>query len=200
MKINSVFAIAALLFLSGCASSKMRVQDNQDLIAPDSDMAQIVFMRSTFTGSAISASLFDVTDGEPEFIGILSNATKLAHSVTPGKRIFMVVSEAADFMEADLVAGKTYYSMVTPRMGAWVARFSMHPVRNGGEGDFQYSSERFQKWLKKTNFVENTAESQTWFEATRSDIKMKQQKYWEVWQKKTPAALAERTLNTGDGI
>ena len=35
--------------------------------------------------------------------------------------MFSVVGEAADFLEADLAAGKTYYIQVAPRMGAWKA-------------------------------------------------------------------------------
>lgn len=200
MKFKTILLSVAVLVLTGCASSKMLVLEDQTLITPAADQAQVVFMRSTFVGSAISASLYDVTGDDFKFIGILSNDTKLAYPVSPGEHTFMVVSEAADFMEANLSAGKTYYSMVTPRMGAWAARFSMHPVRNGGSGEFQVSSDRFKKWLQKTNFVENTAESLAWFEASSSSVKSKQQKYWPVWQTKTPEALAERTLNPDDGV
>ena len=201
MKTRTVFLAVAILLLSGCAgSSKMLVLENQQLVAPTAEETQLVFLRSTFTGSAISASLYDVTDGNLDFIGILGNDSKIAYTVEPGKHTFMVVSEAADFMEADVAAGKTYYAMVTPRMGAWAARFSMHPVRNGREGNFQYSSERFQNWLKRTKFVQNTPESLAWFEGSRNSVESKQSKYWPVWQKKTPEALAERTLNPDDGV
>jgi hypothetical protein len=200
MKTKSLLFTAVVLLASGCASTKMVVKEDQTLVAPATEQSQIIFLRSTFVGSAIQSSIYDVTVGEPEFIGILSNDTKLAHTVDPGKHVFMVVSEAADFMEADLAAGKTYFSMVTPRMGAWVARFSMHPVRNGAAGDFQYSSDRFQGWLAKTKFVENTAESYAWFEAGRDSIKGRQEKYWTVWQEKTAEALARRRLNPNDGI
>ncbi|MCH8248629.1 MAG: hypothetical protein IH913_03370 [Proteobacteria bacterium] len=200
MKTKSIILTTVVILLSGCASSKMLVQDNQELVPPVADQSQIVFLRSTFVGSAIQSSVFDVTSGEPEFVGIVSNDTKLAYTVSPGEHVFMVVSEAADFMQANLDAGKTYYSMVTPRMGAWKARFSMHPVRNGGAGKFQYSSERFQGWLERTQFVENTAESIAWFNENAANIKSKQTKYWPVWQQKSPEDLAERTLNPDDGI
>lgn len=200
MKLRFILVTAAIALLSGCASSKMIVQENQELVAPSAGKAQVVFMRSTFVGSAIQASVFDVTSGEPEFIGIISNDTKLAHKTDPGKRVFMVVSEAADYMEADLAAGKTYYSMVTPRMGAWKARFSMYPVRNSGGGEFQYDSKQFKDWLEKTRFVTNTAESKAWAKENLSNIKDKHARYWEVWKQKSPADLAERTLNADDGV
>lgn len=145
MRIKILLSLAVLLLASGCASTKMTVKSDQQLVAPTADKSQVIFMRSSFVGSAIQASIFDVTKGEPEFIGILSNSTKLEYKVEPGYHVFMVVSEAADFMEANLTGGKTYYAMVTPRMGAWKARFSMYPVRNGAPGKFQYSSSEFQK-------------------------------------------------------
>ena len=77
MKIKLILVTVAIALLSGCASSKMMVQENQQLVSPMAGKAQVVFMRSTFVGSAIQASVFDVTSGEPEFIGIISNDTKL---------------------------------------------------------------------------------------------------------------------------
>ena len=76
---------------------------------------------------AIQSTVFDVTDDAPRMVGIVSAKTKIAYEVAPGEHHFMVVSEAADFMRADLAAGKTYYALVTPRMGVWRARFSLLP-------------------------------------------------------------------------
>jgi hypothetical protein len=112
----------------------------------------------------------------------------------------MVVSEAADYMEANLDPGKTYYAMVTPRMGAWKARFSMHPVRNSGNGEFQYDSKQFQEWLQKTKFVANTVESRAWAKENLGNIKDKHERYWVVWKQKSQEDLAERTLNADDGV
>lgn len=200
MNSRILISIAMVLMVSGCASTKMTVRNNQDLITPVADSTQIVFMRSSFLGGAIQSSIFDVTSGEPEFVGILSNDTKLAYEVAPGERRFMVVSEAADFMEANVTGGKTYFAMVTARMGAWKARFSMYPVRNGGPGEYQYSSDRFQGWLAQTKFAANTPESEAWFRENLSSIKQKQAKYWPVWQEKSDSDKKERTLNPEDGI
>lgn len=65
------------------------------LVNPKADEAQIIFMRSSFVGSAISASVYDVTDGKTEFIEILENGTKLEYKTGTGKHTFLVVSEAA---------------------------------------------------------------------------------------------------------
>ena len=200
MRLRIFVVVAIALAATGCASSKMIDSAQQELIVPDADKAQIVFIRSSMFGGAIQSSVFDVSADEPEFIGILSAGKKLAHMVEPGKHVFMVVSEAADFMEAEMLGGKTYYAMVTPRMGAWKARFSMHPVRNGGAGEFQYQSDEFQKWLSKTELSENTPASYAWAEENMSNIRGKQADYTTVWKQKSPAELAERTLNPDDGV
>jgi hypothetical protein len=198
-----LFVLAtALLFAAACStqSEKMADAQEQQLVAPSDNQAQIVFLRSSFVGSLIQAVVYDATDGGAKFIGILSNGKKLAYTVDPGPHTFMVVSEAADFLAANLEGGKTYYAMATPRMGAWKARFSLYPVRNGGPGEFQYQSGEFQKWLKESSFVENTPASQAWADENRSSVLKKQADYWQVWQTKSPSELAERTLNEADGV
>lgn len=200
MKARLILTLAAVALASGCASSRMIDAPQQELVAPSADKAQVVFLRSSFVGSAIQAVIYDATDGGAEFIGILSNGKMLAHEVDPGKHVFMVVSEAADFMEANLVGGKTYYAVVTPRMGAWRARFSMVPVRHGGPGEFQYDSDQFRGWIKESEFSQNTPESYAWAEENRSSVLTKQSEYWQVWQQKSPQDMAERTMNPDDGV
>ena len=106
--------------------------ENSDGVDSTNGVSTVVFMRSSLVGAAIKTSVYEVTDGQTKFIGIMKNKTKLSYETTAGNHIFMVVSEAADFMEANIATGKTYYSMITPRTGAWKARFSMIPIRNDG--------------------------------------------------------------------
>ena len=193
--------LTTAVLLAGCATTKM-VEAPDQTFDPvrDENRARVVFLRSSFVGSAIQASIYDVTGGDPEFIGIISSGMRLAHEVDAGSHVFMVVSEAADFMEANLSGGLTYYAVVTPRMGAWRARFSMWPVRNGQPGEFDLTSDRFAELLEKTRLVTNTAESEQWFVENAASVRDKQTRYWEVWQQKSPSDLAERTLNPADGV
>ncbi|NIL93393.1 MAG: hypothetical protein GTO71_02875 [Woeseiaceae bacterium] len=200
MRFKSLLLIGAAILVTGCASSRMIDAPEQQLVSPSPDKAQIVFVRSSFVGSAIQAVIYDASGGGAQFVGILSNAKKLAYDVEPGKHTFMVVSEAADFMEAEVVGGKTYYAIVTPRMGAWRARFSMHPVRNGGPGEFQIDSDEFRSWMADSKLSQNTPESYAWATENEASVLEKQREYWAVWQEKTPQARAERTLNPDDGI
>lgn len=189
----------AVLMATGCASTKMQDAGSQAVVVPANDMAQVIFMRPSSFGGAIQASLFNATGDDLDFIGILSSKKKIAYTVPAGKHRFMVVSEAADFLEANLDGGKTYYALVSARMGAWKARFSIFPIKAAASADYVLGDEKTQKWISDTTFVENTEQSIAWFEENRGSIASKQAKYLPVWSEKTPEALAERTLDPEDG-
>lgn len=197
--LGRLLAAVALVVVSGCASNPMVAIQTQELPPPAADEAQVVFMRSSLLGSAINASLYRVDRGQIEFIGIMANGTKIVHRVPPGKHVFMVVSEAADFMEAELAAGKTYYSLVTPRMGAWKARFSLWPIKADPGAQYSTASSDFAGWFKNTRLVENTPQSRAWYDANKNSVSMKYADYWTVWQGKSAADLAKRTLVPEDG-
>ncbi len=134
MTVLRILFVSMCVILSGCVTAPASVKpaDNQVLGPVPASKARIVFLRPSYVGSVISASVHDVSSAETKFIGISTRWAKLAYDVDPGERTFMVVSETADFMQGNLTAGKTYYALVTPRMGAWVARFSLWPVRADG--------------------------------------------------------------------
>ena len=198
-RIYSLLALG-LLFLGGCASSPMTVAPEQTLPTVKADEAQVVFMRTSSFGGAISAALFDVTDDQTRYIGISTVGTRIAVKTTPGKHRYMVVSEAADFMEAELVGGKTYYAMVTPRMGAWRARFSLWPIRKGPGGEFSHEDEKIAKWRDSTKLLVQSQASLDWYAENKASVESKKQEYLPVWRTKTPADRAERTLKPEDGL
>lgn len=194
------FFIFVVVALVGCASNPMVVSSKQDLVKPASTESQVIFMRSSFIGSAIGASLYEVSDGNIKFIGIINNGTKIAYSTKPGKHVFMVVSEAADFMEADLAPGKNYFSITTPRMGAWVARFSLWPIKKTPGADYHTGMPEFNQWVSTTKVVENTDKSEAWYEKNKDSVKKKYEKYWPEWQNKSQEDLERRTLSVDDGM
>lgn len=179
--------------LTGCAGTGGMVESTES-IAPESDEATVVFMRSSFYGSAVSASVFDVTGEEAEFIGVVQNDTKVAHGVSPGEHVFMVVGEAADFMKANVQAGRTYYALVTPRMGAWKARFSFRPLRQE-----DLDGEDFADWDGDTTLVEPSEEAFTWARNNAPDIEAKRARFWPEWQSKEQHQRDSQTLNPEDG-
>jgi hypothetical protein len=193
MKMLRVLFISLLpLGLGACGGAKMLKADQEPAVKQDE--AMLVFMRSSFVGSAISASVFDVSGAENKFIGIVNNGTKVAYPVKPGKHVFMVVSEAADFMEAAVVPGKTYYAMVTPRIGAWKARFSFRPVRQN-----ELAGSQFAGWNSGTHFVVNSPETLNWATSNAADIASKRNEYWPKWANKPAPEREAQTLNPDDG-
>ena len=195
-----ILTLLAIISLTGCASNPMMVAPQQELQTPSTNESQVIFMRSSFVGSAISASLYEVTNDKIIFIGVIANNTKLSYKTTPGKHTFMVVSEAADFMESNLNSGKNYYSIVTPRMGIWKARFSLWPIKNDPEAEFHTQTSDFNDWVTSTKLVNNTNESRAWYEGNKDSVKQKYQEYWPEWQSKTNADLLKRTLSPQDGL
>jgi hypothetical protein len=187
-----VFIVMLALGLGACGGAQMMKAEQEPVIKQGESM--MVFMRSSFVGSAISASVFDVSGPETKFIGIVNNGTKIAYPVKPGKHVFMVVSEAADFLEADVAAGKTYYAMVTPRMGMWKARFSFRPVRQN-----ELSGSEFAGWNSGTHFVVNSPDTLNWATSNAADVMSKRTQYWPEWSSKPAADRATQTLNQEDG-
>src|SRR5262245_10746357 len=72
--------------------------------------ARIVCMRGSKQSAGVDAALFDVTEpGAPKYIGTVNSASKLTHPLSPGLYTFMAVGDTAEFMQATIVGGKTYY-------------------------------------------------------------------------------------------
>lgn len=200
MKKFRIFIVMATLFISACASNPMVASPQQELQKPMGNQTQVIFMRSSFVGSAINASLYDVTNGDIKFIGVIANGTKLSYKTSPGKHIFMVISEAADFMEADLASEKNYFSIATPRMGVWAGRFSLWPIKNDPNADYHTEMADFKDWLENTELVENTEKSKSWYKKNKEKVKKKYEKYWPKWQNKTAEDILKRTLSPQDGM
>jgi len=167
----------------------------QAIPAPEPGKALIVFMRPSSLGAAVKSSVFDITSGKNEIIGIMSATEKLAYSVNPGKHFFMVIAENADFMAAEVEAGKTYYVLVQVRTGVWKARFSLVPIKK-----HELEGEKFRKWHKKTWFVGIDKKSAAWARKKASSIEKKRAKYIVKWDKKSAEDKAARTLQKDDGI
>lgn len=96
----------------------MRVVSFDNVVdTPEKGKSLIVFMRPSSIGYAIQSSVFEVKGDDVHLAGIVAAKKKVAYQVEPGKHLFMVVGESADFMSAELEKDKTYYALVTPRVG-----------------------------------------------------------------------------------
>lgn len=187
--IRVIGLLAFTLLLSACASERMRELDLAPplVIAPAADKATVVFLRPSYLGGAIQSSVFDISDGAIELVGIVSAGRKVAYGSNTGLRRFMVVGESADFMEAHLLAGKTYYARVEPRLGLWKARFSLVPVAA--------SAPELEGELNSCKWVDNTPASHQWAKENMPSLRDKFSEYLPEWEKKA----AKPFLAASDG-
>lgn len=190
--------VLLLAGLTGCQSSLM-VKSNGAEPKPEPGKALVVFLRPSSFGGAIQSSVYDTSDKEDKFIGIVSTKTKIAYQADPGDHLFMVIAENADFMVAHLDAGKTYYTLVSPRMGVWKARFSLLPIHNIAGAKYSMQSPDFQKWMNKTAWVNVTPAAEQWYHEHAADIRAKKLDYMRRWNTADAEQRAELTLPASDG-
>lgn len=178
--IKSILLMLIIGLLVGCAGTPNMTHSiyGGEVTKPEQGKALVIFMRPSMLGFLINAAVYD----DEKFIGIVPYQSKLAYMADPGEHRLMVVSEAADFMKAELEAGKTYYALVQPRMGAWRARFSLEPVTSA-----QLSGDEFKQWLTEGKFVKNGESAYMWSKNSHDSVLDKKAKYLPVWMQKTEA-------------
>lgn len=182
------------VLLSGCfGTSKYMVDSSEDEFQKvrTGDQAQLIMMRVSSFGGAIDAPVFDVSQGEPKLLGVSTPQTKIAVPLKPGKHTFMVIGEAADFMEINAAPGKTYYALVEPRMGVWKARFTLQPIKKEGacNNNATFDGGKISAWLKESRYVVLQQEAgNAWYASNANSVKEKQAEYWSKWDGKNDKA------------
>ena len=178
----SVALLTIMLFLGGCAGSVKNMQEvpaSSIKTKPSPGKSMVVFMRPSSMAFGIQSSVFEIRGNQPHLVGIVAAKKKVAYEVNPGKHTFMVISESGDFMTANLLANKTYYALVSPRMGAWRARFSLNAVHNN-----EVNSARFNKWLHECKWVRKTSDSINWANKNNASIQSKFTGNYNKWLSK----------------
>jgi len=204
-KLLRILSCIALLFaLAGCASTMMEVA-SQEIRPPAPEKVKVVFMmRYPLSGRVApvaAGDLFEVVDGELNFIGALAAGSKIAYETTPGQKVFMASgnSGAADFMLGSLAGGKIYYSVVT--INPWIGSLIPRPVKaNANEREVSMATPEFASWVKDTKLYAPKAEAKDWFSREKDRLQDVYKDYWARFQRKTPEEKAERTLNPEDGV
>lgn len=194
-------ALTLVLMLSGCQSGLMTKSGKAATVAPAVvEDATVVFMRPSVMGGAIQSSVYDVTGGQTRFGGIVSSKTAVQMHVPAGDHLFMVIGENADFMNASLDPGKTYYVWVRPRMGVWKARFSLIPIHNDPNAKYNLQSKDFADWKRDSELVDKTPGADAWYESHKRDIESKRVDYMKKWDRMDADNKAELTLHASDGV
>lgn len=164
----SILMLAAFAAVAEDETPQMETWEG--LSAPPPGKALVVFMRPSAYGALIKATVYDITGDQESFIGVVKHDYKIAYVADPGERLFMVLGENVDFMDAKLDAGKTYYVLVSPRIGAWKARFSLRPVRNDATSEYNTQSAEFAKWQQETKWVRRTSVADAWYADKKPEI------------------------------
>lgn len=196
-----LLACLLVLPLTACVTtSDLMSASAMQAPTPVQGKALVVFLRPSNYGGAIQASVYDATRPQEEFIGVVSANTKVAHQAEPGRHLFMVVGENADFVNATLDAGKTYYILVSPRMGMWKARFSLLPIHPDPAAKYSLASEDFRKWQAGTRFVERSPAADAWYRQHAASVSQKRAEYMVRWNGASAEQMAELTVHPEDGI
>jgi hypothetical protein len=183
---------AVCVLLSGCASM-MRDAPSQAISTPTPNKAKVVFMRSSMVAGAIGCELFEVVNGELKLIGQLPTGNKVAYETTPGKKVFMAYGTAADFMLAEVSAGKTYYSIVRPNWGT--GGFAPTPIRQS-----DLKSKEVQEWVSGTKLIEaDPKAAEAWLAENKQRLQGIYTDYWARFERKNLQEKFERTLLPPDG-
>jgi hypothetical protein len=194
---DPAYLIAVLMLgISGCTQPALI--KNMQLVSSPSETAgreegkaRVVFMRPSGGASGIQSSVFELKDNNPELIGIVAAGTKVACHLAPGRHLFMVLGQDADFMAAEVLPNKTYYVIVAPSIG-WTARFSLRPVHKQ-----ELDTAWLEKSLRRCVWVEKTPDSDRWAFHNLKSIQFKQIASYEKWQSQPTVLRAD--LHDDDG-
>lgn len=190
--LGALLIAGATLAAVGCVTPAPNMKFSEvtnEAASPAPDQALVYFIRPNQLGFVVTAAVYD---GD-EFVGFVPYNQKLPYLTKPGEHMFMVVSEAADFMRADLQAGKTYYARVVPRMGAWRARFSLDPISAD-----ELNSGKAKQWIEEATPIKNSPGAYQWAQDNKPSVMSKKEKYFEAWRSKDPSK--QPYLKASDGM
>ncbi len=178
-KARHLWWVGAMVLMTAACSGHVHldymspVPEAEVEVPPDPGKALIVFMRA---GRYAFLAQAEVWHGE-RLVGLFGTRTKVAWQVEPGEHHFMVTSEAADFMVANVEAGKTYYVLVKARPGAALARFSFRPLL----AEDLANDPRVDTWFERCTWMEPTRNGEIWADVSASRVAEMREAGWERW-------------------
>jgi len=166
--------------------------------APPEDQAQIVFLEPiNKIQGMFPVGIFVVEGGQRRLINVSSWRSKSVANLPPGKHL-LYSAHGGHFMEANVAAGKRYYVLLR---FIYAHGLQLRPVRPSGDSEYRVNGPHFPKWMKQTNrFVKMSPDAEAQFDVNKAFVDQAQQKALENWQAKTPAEIAELTLNVEDAV
>jgi len=111
------------LLLAITVLTSVGVYAQQNAQVPN-DKSVVYFVRASSAGSLINFTYLDSN----KVIGKFNGRKYFRYECKPGYHLFWAKSENRDFIEADLIAGKTYFIEAVPVMGAFKAGVQLYPI------------------------------------------------------------------------
>jgi hypothetical protein len=194
-------ALLALACLSlGCATPLMQPVEDPTRAPPAAQTSRVVFLRPSWFAGLVHAPLFDVSGGEPAFIGAISTGEKVVLETTPGEHRFMVAAETADFMDARMAPGRTYYAVVRPGVGIWGARFSLWPVKADPAAKYSLEDDDLEEWVEEADPVASAPAAEQWYRDNLASVRSNYDAHLAKWEQKSSQDRAARSLDEADGV
>ena len=155
--------------------------------APSSDVTSLDYRRSP---------VFEITNSksEPELVGILPVKTKIAYQIDPGKHLFMVVGEIAEFMTAEVLPNSTYYVLVLARLGNRAAIYSLKAIDKR-----EQISKDFKELIDSSKWVENTPVSLNWASSNMASVRSAQSASYSRWAQRPESERPHLLPDDGTG-
>lgn len=202
--LRSLLTACVMLTLGGCRTytSTAMIKSDKELAGPTNGLAQLVFMRPSTWGiyNQSTVYLVDADQKGQQFLGIVSSKTEVAYTLPQGDYLFMVIGENADFMETHVEAGKTYYALVSPRVGNLKTRFSLLPIHATPHAKYSIGSADFQQWQSSCDLVEKLPRADQWYDDHKKTVDELRATYLKEWNGRDAKDKADLVLNREDGV
>jgi hypothetical protein len=177
-----------------CAPVHIRTTDETGVVPkPPKNKALIVFLRP----SSYTNAVYRFYDGD-KLIGVLERETYFYLEVSPGKHSFGAVSNTQypksanyDFLEGDLLPGKTYYILARPINAFIKLLVFLEPITPGSE-----YWQNLDRWLAKCKRAEMIDSAYSWEEQNSGQI----QKLREETRKELAIKPDTKSIRPQDGV
>ena len=182
-KARSAVLLASVLAVVGCSSRRHTevVPPDALVTSPPPGASLVIFVRPDAWGA--SRMMLYVGPSDPAFlwddayyVGTIMDDQHIAYVTKPGLHLFSVTSEAADFVEAELLPDRTYYVLVGRRMGGIRERFSLLPASD------PKSLADVKEAVRRTSQIRQNERSAAWERGKRETHARMRRKYLPMWE------------------
>lgn len=178
------------LLAAGCGSPFMQPAAAPPVLSRE--MAYLCFLRPSALGPAAT---FDVFDEQLRFLGEAVSTSYWTIAVEPGEHWLYAGGENISVMHANVLAGRTYYVVVRPRLGAIGPRVQLTALAPRTQ-----EWEKLGDWLADSDqLVADRKAGQAEFDKDVAAVRAQMLEAVRVWRSMNAAERELHTLYPTDG-